>query len=92
MKHIKSFEKIYISDIDYNKIYAYNIHKDKNKECNLIGKLSKFENRTHIIGYIGNMAFNKIIYGWYSWDRVREATPDEIDSYNMKENTKKYNL
>ena len=91
MKYLKTFEKIYIKDIDYNKIYAYYMHIDKSKECNLIGKLIKFENRTYIIGYVQDRELSKMVYG-YNWNRVREATPDEIDSYNMKEKIKKYNI
>lgn len=95
MKHLKTFE-ILRKDVDHNKIYAYNIHADKNKVCNLIGKIitnrpTSFQNDAMIKGYVEDRPLTKVIIR-NDWKKVGEATPEEIELYNSLEASKKYNL
>lgn len=93
MKHIKKFESYNKITADYDKIYMMNIHSDKNKMCKLIGKLVHRDYGAMITGYVENRKISKYIDGRKGdWKKIREATPDEIDHYNMMQNSENYNL
>lgn len=93
MKHIKTFEVYNKTNIDYDKIYMMNIHTDKNKLCKLIGKFVHWDYGIIIKGYVNNVEISKYINGRKGhWRRIREATPEEINHYNMMIKAEKYNL
>jgi len=92
MKYLKTFESLNKKIIDYNIIYTMNIHNNKNKMCNLIGKMIPRDYGTLLKGYVENRSVNKLVSGKTDWSKIREATPEEIDIYNSLEKAKKYNL
>lgn len=79
--------------VEYNNtIYVFNIHKDKNKTCYIIGKMVPRDYGTEIQGYVKDRKINKLFRGVHAWRKVRLATPDEIDKYIQIENTIKFNI
>ena len=80
--------------VDYNKIYSL----EYNNEIMTIGKI--FDNPGRgirdvgciIIGYTpdGKETHDLIKYGTWKW--IREATPDEINLYDLYSSSNKYNL
>ena len=92
-------------ELDENKIYVYkeiisfpdeNIPEDKEEFILIIGTLKPHQMGITITGYIlegdkKGKEISKTIVGNY-FPSVREATPEEIEEYELLDTTNKYNL
>ena len=97
IKNFKIFKKYNLNKntVDYNKIYT--LYYDN--RAIIIGKISNNPgNGIRDIGCIltgynskGEEAYHLILRR-DSWKFIREATPDEIDTYELLDKSNKYNI
>ena len=92
MKYIKTFEELNKKAVDHNKVYAV-CYYSKSKLL-WIGKF----NLSYIFeGYLYTSNIKRILKEYFiikgdDWKGVREATPEEIEFYELATNIEKYNL
>ena len=92
MKYIKTFEKI-ISFIPEDSvvifIYADDDSVEQKKYVNDIFTLIEVDKKdTDYPYYIEGDDW----FSWVGYDQIRLATPEEIEQYEIRKNTEKYNL
>ena len=96
IKDFKIFKKVNLNkkNVDYNKIYTFHY----NNQIINIGKISDnpgngFRDKGCIfVGYSpkGEVTYNLVNRGY--WKFIREATPEEINIYELFNMSNKYNL
>jgi hypothetical protein len=101
MKYIKTYENLDYRDIDYDKIYIL-------KFPNLISIIGKLKMKVDmngdrswdIEGYIVQTniesrplySFTSFDISLWDWKFIYKSTPEEIEQYEILNNTRKYNL
>lgn len=92
MKYIKEFERLgYLNKktVDYNKVYVFH---------DIIGKISPNPGKGFrdtgciIVGYNEDGQEMTRIVRYSGWKWIREATEDEIKTFNVFDKVNKYNL